>query len=134
MKAKNLAEEQEPSDENHTLPVCNWDPYCCEDSTAPLSGNDVAETDKLKGEHEKLVAENKKLRTLLDKALHDRLCLQHLCSSMQKGKEETNRNMQNVLNSSLRKCLEKGYKDVEKLSPECFALSSLAFSWFLIAS
>ena len=129
--------------ENHdAVPVCDWDPYCSLEPSpsTPLYRDDVAfdEMGKLKAEQKKLVDENVKLRTMLDKALHDRLCAQCLFNSLQKkhNTEDTspNSDIQKALGESWRRYLEKGYREMERLTHESYSLSSLAFSWSLIFS
>ena len=129
-------------EDHDAVPVCDWDPYCGFEPSpsTPLPRDDVAiaEMDKLKAEQKKLVDENVKLRTLLDKALRDRLCVQCLFNSLQKkhDSEDTSSNsdIQKALGASWRRYLEKGYLEMERLTHESYSLSSLAFSWSLIFS
>ena len=52
-------------------------------------------------------------------------CAMCLYTAMQVGKEKENSNIQKALNKSQRRYLEIGYKEMEKLTHESYALSCL---------
>ena len=110
--------QETPACQSHTCEIVEWDSYGSPDPKS-MAKQTTEPNEKNEDETEQWAA-------LLPQK--NAFCAMCLYTAMQAGKTKENSNIQKALDESQRRYLELGYKEMEKLTHESYALSFLACS------